>query len=374
MSIYFIQIFKVLLPNPLDFILSQCQPPISILYFSETLYLPSFCITHFLPKIFPISIHILIHIPSKLFINFLFVLIYASFNLTLFYFVSFHTSFFCLFIASYQHLLPSIFLSYKHNFYLMVLAHTFCTLSHHSHWATHFSCPFNCCPFHLLQHVLDIIFSFPFYSLLLKRPSIFLSLPSYPAADPSSPAQIYYALYLHSVLTPCYPCVLVLTPVLKVWKLIFYPKNSRANTSKVYHCTVPYILQLDHHPSLALSISWTLVMIPHHDTSIPFQFSLSQGKQLELSLSKNIHNLLPFQPHFIPLTSHVPKQSTQFCWVIQGGTWRHLPPHTRLDDALIGRRNRVQLLTQHPRTYGWLLQTAWIIWGTYSVPGTQVIG
>ena len=112
------QIFKILFPNLSHFFLSLCQPPISILYSTATLHLSSFCITYLLPKQFPISIHILIHLPSKLFIYFLFALIYTPFNPL--FFVHFHTLFFCLFIASYQHLLPSNLLFLSSSFYLII--------------------------------------------------------------------------------------------------------------------------------------------------------------------------------------------------------------------------------------------------------------
>ena len=67
LSICIIQIFKVRLSNPSHFILSFFQPPISIFYSAATLHL-SFRITHLLQKKFPISIHIFIYLPSKLFI------------------------------------------------------------------------------------------------------------------------------------------------------------------------------------------------------------------------------------------------------------------------------------------------------------------
>ena len=86
----------------------MCQPPISMLYSTTTLHLSSFRITHFLLKQFPVFIHIHIHLPSKLFIYFLFTLIYTPFNLSLLLSVRFHTSFLCFFIASCQHLLPII--------------------------------------------------------------------------------------------------------------------------------------------------------------------------------------------------------------------------------------------------------------------------
>ena len=113
----------------MHFILSLCQPPIYIFYSAATLQLPSFRITHLLLKQFPISIHILFHLPSKLFIYFLFALIYIPFNISLLFFVRFHTSFFCLFVARCQHFLSSSLFSLNCSFYLSVspqlsLSHT----------------------------------------------------------------------------------------------------------------------------------------------------------------------------------------------------------------------------------------------------------
>ena len=52
-------------------------PPISVLYSAATLHLSSFHITHLLLKQFPTSFHILIYLPSKLFVYFPFALMYA---------------------------------------------------------------------------------------------------------------------------------------------------------------------------------------------------------------------------------------------------------------------------------------------------------
>ena len=80
------------------------------------LQLSSFCITHLLPNQFLTSIHILIHLPSKLLIYFLFALVYTPFNLSLFFFVCFLKSFFCLFITF--HLLTVAFtLSFNHTLF-----------------------------------------------------------------------------------------------------------------------------------------------------------------------------------------------------------------------------------------------------------------
>ena len=55
--------------------------------------------------------------------------IYTPLNLSLFFFVSFHTSFFCLFIASCQHLLPSNLLSTNYSFYFVILPQILWVLS-----------------------------------------------------------------------------------------------------------------------------------------------------------------------------------------------------------------------------------------------------
>ena len=81
------------------------------------------------------------------------------------------------------------------------------------------------------------------------------------------------------------------------WELELNPQGSGAKTSKVYHHTVSHIIQQNGHtfPSsfnllntgndIIYSTSWYL--------SISFQFCLHQGKQVKLSLSKDIHHLLP---------------------------------------------------------------------------------
>ena len=105
LGICIIQIFSMFFPDPSQFILSRCQPPISSFFSAATLHIYSFCITHLLPKQFPILIHILIHLRSKLFVYFLFASIHHSGYNRL---STMHTSFFCLFIASCQHLLITI--------------------------------------------------------------------------------------------------------------------------------------------------------------------------------------------------------------------------------------------------------------------------
>ena len=62
--------------------LSECQPPFLILYSAATPHLTSIHLTHFLPKQFPVSIYIVIHLPTKLFIYLLSALIYTPFNLS----------------------------------------------------------------------------------------------------------------------------------------------------------------------------------------------------------------------------------------------------------------------------------------------------
>ena len=56
--------------------------------------------------------------------------------------------------------------------YYIILPHALWALSSYSHSATDLACPFNQCPFYLLLHVLDITFSIPFYSLILKSFSV----------------------------------------------------------------------------------------------------------------------------------------------------------------------------------------------------------
>ena len=71
-------------------------------------------------------------------------------------------------------------------------------------------------------------------------------------------------------------------------KLEFNPEDSRTNTPKVYHCTVPHIVQQDGHTfptsfhllntgnDAIYSTPWYL--------SVPFQFCPHQGKQLKTFL------------------------------------------------------------------------------------------
>ena len=93
LGIFIIKVLKILLPSPSHFNLSQCQPPISLLYSVATLGLSSINLTHLLQKRFPISIHTLIHFPSKLFLDLLLALIYTPFNFSLFFFIDFQTTF-----------------------------------------------------------------------------------------------------------------------------------------------------------------------------------------------------------------------------------------------------------------------------------------
>ena len=126
----------------------------------------------------------------------------------------------------------------------------------------------------------------------------------------------------------------------------FNPENSRANTPKVYYCTMP------HHStgwpplSIALPISWSPAVIPftlHNDTyPSPFNFLSVKASTLNFPSLKTPTTSSLFTVPFIPLTFHVPNRFTKFCWVIQGWSQRHLPLRPRLDDALVGRRNRVR--------------------------------
>ena len=90
------------------------------------LHLPYIFFTHLLPEQFPTSIHILTDLPSKLFLDLLLTLIDEPFNLSLFLFVDFQTSFPCIFISRSQHLLPSTLLSLIRNFHLIIPPHTLC--------------------------------------------------------------------------------------------------------------------------------------------------------------------------------------------------------------------------------------------------------
>ena len=127
---YIIQVFKILLSNPSHFILSLCQPPISILYSAATppflhlhYSLPSKTISYFHSH-FDSSSFQTVHLLAFFF------MIYAPFNLSLFFSVSLHTSFFFLFIASCQHLSSSLF-SPNSSFYFIAPPHTLWALSPH---------------------------------------------------------------------------------------------------------------------------------------------------------------------------------------------------------------------------------------------------
>ena len=163
--------FKTLLPDLSHFVLPLCQPPISILYSAAFFHLSIF---YPLPKWFPISIHILIHLPPNLFIYFLFDPIHSPFNLSLLFSVCLHTSsaFSLLYaITSFQagsFILTAAFISLFHH-------HTLLVFSPNSRWATHFSCTFHHCPFYLLPHMLDIIFFITFYSYFKYTCHILLS-------------------------------------------------------------------------------------------------------------------------------------------------------------------------------------------------------
>ena len=135
LSIYIIQVLKIFLPDLSHFVLPLYQPPISIILMFFLLQLLPFLILHYsLPfKTFPISVHIFIHLPSKLFIYFIFALIYTPFNLSLLLSVFFHTFLFCLFIASCQHILLSSLLFPNCSFYLTIPPHTLWALYPNSH-------------------------------------------------------------------------------------------------------------------------------------------------------------------------------------------------------------------------------------------------
>ena len=119
-SIYIKEIFKIHLLYPSHFNLFQSQSLISILYSVATLHLYSFHITHLLPKQRPISIHILIHLRQNSSFTSFFALIFTPFNIFLFFSVSFHAPFFCLFISSSKHFLPGSLLSPSRRFCLIV--------------------------------------------------------------------------------------------------------------------------------------------------------------------------------------------------------------------------------------------------------------
>ena len=106
---------------------------------------------------------------SKLFIYFLLALKYTTFSFSIFFSWRFRTSFFCLFVASYQRLLLSCLLSPNRSFYYIAPPFTLWALSlpASSYWTTHFSRSFNHCSFHVLPHMLNIIISILFYSLPL---------------------------------------------------------------------------------------------------------------------------------------------------------------------------------------------------------------
>ena len=186
LSIYIIQFLKIILPNPSHFILSLCQTSISILYSAATLHLSCFRITHPLPKQFPVSIHILIHLPSKFFIYFFFALIYTPFNLSPFFSERFHTS---LFVSSSL----AANTSFQVASFLLISAFT-------SHSTTHSLGSFSPLSMShtLLLHFQPLSVSYsPTYArhyflhptLLtsLKRPHLSFSVLKFPQFLPSSP-------------------------------------------------------------------------------------------------------------------------------------------------------------------------------------------
>ena len=135
---YIIEIFKILFSNPSYFNLFQWTTSYFHLLFC--------CNSHltYLPKKCPTSIHILIHILSKLIMN----LQLAFPSSTLVSNTSFQVVSFLLTATFYWS-----------------LHHTFFGLSPPTLIEQHTSFVFNHCTFHLFSHVLEIIFSIPFYSL-----------------------------------------------------------------------------------------------------------------------------------------------------------------------------------------------------------------
>ena len=125
LSIYIIQVYKIIFPNPSHFMLSLCQPPISILYSAATLQLSYFHITHLLPKQFPIF-HSHPHSSSFQTVHLLyFALIYTPFNLSFLFYVRLHTSLFFTssslaantFFQAVSFLLTAAFTSSFHSLY-----------------------------------------------------------------------------------------------------------------------------------------------------------------------------------------------------------------------------------------------------------------
>ena len=97
---------------PKHFTHSPYQRPIFVLYFTATLRFSTIQLTQFLSKQFSISTHILINLSSTLFLH-LPDLIYVPCNLSILFFINFHTSFFCNLIPSSQHLTLCILLPFN---------------------------------------------------------------------------------------------------------------------------------------------------------------------------------------------------------------------------------------------------------------------
>ena len=162
--IVLLYISSIILSNPWYFTLFHCQSPVSLSYFAVTLQLFPIHFTHFLPKQLITSTHTLIPLPSKLFIYRLFAL-----KLFPFLFINFHPS------------LPNPPSIQFPFFQLQLLPHHSITHSlssfpPHSHWATHLSCTVSHGPIYLLPHMLVITFSISFFSLPLRRHSIYIFL------------------------------------------------------------------------------------------------------------------------------------------------------------------------------------------------------
>ena len=111
------------------------------------------------------------------------------------------------------------------------------------------------------------------------------------------------------------------------WKFEFNQENSRVTHPKSTTALCHTSFNRMGTPSLALSISWTLALMPftpHHDTSpfpsnfVSIKASSSNFPSLKTSTTSSL-----FAVPLIPLKFHV-------CWVIQGGSWRYLPLRPRL--------------------------------------------
>ena len=127
LSIHIIHNFKIIL-------LPSSYPPRSILYFTAALHLNPIYFTHLVPKQLSIFTHILNHFLFKICLFTYFVpLIYTLFNLSLLFFINFHS---CNLILSSQDIRPCFLIFFQKQ-----------PMSHHS--TTHF---FGGFPPSLLSH------------------------------------------------------------------------------------------------------------------------------------------------------------------------------------------------------------------------------